>query len=217
VKEEIEELIRTNGEMGVNAIAVGISKPVSSVQKYLERQNYFLKTPNRKWELPERVMERVLSEFEGKSQDLAIREGLITIESTLVAMDAVKAKLSNVAQLLEKFNAMTKVQTPPVADKTKVNSKFEKRIIELDRMHKALKAHIDRVPDSYKELLSNLEYMEMAWRIGAIAMDEINEELTSLITGEKTELQESTIALFKQYQLGRKKSVMSDSDGEQSS
>jgi len=221
--DEIEQLLREKGELGVNAIAQALQKPVSTTQKCLEKQSYFIRTQNRKWDLPERVLDaanKTANQLENNAAQSRAKELALIVENVIAQVDAIKLRLSVVGSAINELtpSPVTIAAQAAVANSPKVNSKFEKRIIELDKMHRILKAHIDRVPDKYKALLTNLDYSEVAWQIGATVMDnEINPELTSLILGEKTELQESTIALFEQYQLGRKKSVMSDSDGEQSS
>lgn len=196
--DEIEAFLKENGETGVNAISAGIGKPVSSVQKWLEKQTYFIKTSSRKWDLPERI----IGNFDVKAQDLVIRDTNLAIENAVLVLGSTKAKLDALLTVVERINTVSAATNQR---RVAGNSKIEKRISEVEKMQKILKSHIDKVPEQYRELLRDLDYVEMTWQLGAKKMDtEINSELTELILGETTELKETTVALFQTYQITRK-------------
>lgn len=65
---EIREVLAHRGELGVNAIAKLIEQPVATVQRFLERQEYFIKTENRKWKLPADEREWPLDEIRGETE-----------------------------------------------------------------------------------------------------------------------------------------------------
>lgn len=49
---EIFKLLDNHSDIGVNEIARKLDTPVATIQRFLVRQNYFIRNDRRKWQLP---------------------------------------------------------------------------------------------------------------------------------------------------------------------
>lgn len=49
---EIFKLLDSHSDIGVNEIARKLDTPVATIQRFLVRQNYFIRNDRRKWQLP---------------------------------------------------------------------------------------------------------------------------------------------------------------------
>ncbi len=204
--EPILAFLERNGESGVNAIAAGIGMPLTSVQKYLNRQTYFKKTMKRQWDLPERVTEKLATDQETnrlkalaqslQTQVLLLNQGL---EMHVASMADITKQIESISPMLESF-------TPSVAESSHSNRKFDPRLIEIqdkcDNNMKAIKAHKANIPEVYLEMLLNLDSIAISLSPDKDELTRIMaDEIVPLITGNSKELSDYAVDMLLNYQI----------------
>jgi hypothetical protein len=199
----IHPLLTEKGELGVNEIARAIDLPLSSVQKYLERQNHFKKTERRKWDLPDRVNSDI------KSDTLSLM--VTSVETQLLLL---KAQLADITQNVENSlipidtlkRGVNSIQTP-VAGKTDKVPDIDPELLIMDKKVKDLyavfKRFVGKCPEEYQDLLKNLNIGKIIVEKGFDYLSgSFNVELSSLFLEKETELSEDVLSVLKAYQKG---------------
>lgn len=200
--EAVYAVLSDKGATGVNDLAKALGWPLSSTQKYLERQTYFKKTESRKWDLPEKVLTEVKSDTLSLMANGVENSALITqsqlievgqsLELMLIAVQGLKKGIQN--------------YRTPVAEKS---VSVDLRLVALDKKAKdtlkVIKTHIDNVPDEYRDMLLNMDILGYMIDHGVKTNNDLfNTEVTSLLTGQADNLSEDTLSLVKEYQRGAK-------------
>lgn len=195
---DILRYITEHGETGVNVLAKELNVPLSTMQRYLERQRYFKKTVSRKWDLPTNV------ETDIKSNTMTLM--VASVENALMLLDSQFSELQlSVQNALMPVNTLKRaVETinPPVADKPVNNDPNITKLLNFaNAMQKAIKQHKNNIPDEYRDLLLNLDITAMCVNMG---MDYINSnqnaDLTGVLLGERDILSEDTLKVLERHQ-----------------
>lgn len=190
--------ITENGETGVNVLAKHLEVPLSTMQRYLEKQTYFRKTVNRKWDLPTNV-----------ESDIKSNTMTLMVDSVENALKLVNAQMAEVQLSIQ--NALMPVSTlrravdtlnAPVAGNS---ANIYPELAELDKKLKTLnevfKKYVSKVPEEYQELIKGADLPRLVVELGTKFFNsDFNAELTSLFLEQSTELSEDVIELLKEYQ-----------------
>ncbi len=196
--ERLLELITENGAMGVNQLQKEMDIPLSTLQKYLDKQQtFFRKNSNRKWDLPENVAE---AEQETVSDNAAI-----VLESQITGITAtfemLKSQLNATTHLIASMK-------PPKASKTSVantSKVIDPRLLEIQRKAdmnaKAIKMHIDNVPEKYRELVMNMDSVAISLSADKSYIEEIvSREVVPLMTNNADSLSDEAVDVLSNYQ-----------------
>jgi hypothetical protein len=198
--ELILPLIKEKGELGVNEIARGIGVPVSTVQKYLERQMYFKKTQSRKWDIPENVNADI------KSNTLTLM--VESVENTLRVLEAqlgdIQQTVGTVSIPLNTLRRGIETLSQPVAGKS---VDIHPRLIDLDKKAKealsVIGKFVPKVPEEYRDLLKHLDLHSLMIEMGTIYTNDIlNVAISSLFLEKEDTLPNDIIDVLKNYQKG---------------
>lgn len=201
--DDILALITERGELGVNVIARELNAPLSTMQRYLEKQTYFRKTVNRKWDVPDNVDSNL------KSNTMSLM--VTSVETALLLIDSQMAELQSSIQ-----NALLPVNTlkrnmdsfiAPVADKSGKSVIIDDRLLKIDneanKVYDIIKKQKDNIPDIYKEMLFNLDYVGMVLGMGEVyAIELLSTDVYAILAGNGDTLPEETIEAIKEYQKG---------------
>lgn len=192
--EDIYELLKTKGELGVSVIAKEIGAPPSSLQRYLERQTYFKKTARAKWDLPERVTEEFTETVEDKKVGFLVNA--LETQAVLVSaqIDALQTQMHSLVSQATAIKPLVESYKPPVASKAKgIDPRLSIFVEEIQQLEKALVLHKDRIPENYNKLLKGVNWLEMALNKGLLYMREvIGPAIAGLIT-DQTEITDTEI------------------------
>lgn len=200
-KDDILILIKQHGPLGVNSLSKSLNIPLSTLQKYMHRQSYFKINEDRKWDLPENVISDI------KSNTLSLMTNVV--ENNLLLL---KAQMEEMALLLD--NSLVPISTlkrgidnitTPVADSSDKTTKIDQRLLDIDdvshKIYTVIKRQKDNIPDIYKNLLNNFDYVGMVLSLGEkLATDMIADEIYTLLTGKNTTLSEEMVETLKEYQ-----------------
>lgn len=198
--DQIKELIERHGAMGVNAIQKEIGIPLSTLQRYLDtRQNYFKKTNDRKWDLPENVSANYAAAAE-TNQTQVIESQLTGITATF---DMLSAQIKATVMLLETFKV--KPQSSSVAGSS--NGKPIEVKGSLADLHKLIqltpkiiRTKIDYIPEEYRDLLKGMNWSDLAADVGKIRFTEFTDVIADMIVSDIQEVPTNMIEIMEQYQ-----------------
>lgn len=196
----IYALISERGALGVNTIAKETGFPLSTVQKYLSaQQNYFRKTPDRKWDLPEKVNADIT--------DSALVLTVSLIESTILLMQTqlaeVQSTLGNALTPLSTLKKGIENKPAPVADVPQLpkNEKLRKILEETDKLPEVIKSKKENLSEEMYKMLLNTNFLELILDMGDNYVGEVvTPELFDLLLGTKDELSDDVLNNLKDYQ-----------------
>lgn len=196
----IESLLKANGSMGVNAIARELDVPVSTIQKWLERQRYFVKNEKRQWELP--GTKSTVRQLNGEIREV-INSQLVTIERLHRTLaDQLEATVDFIKDYEIKQPQGTKLDEVdrPVAD-------IDPRLIQLQEDAKKLKEIFNKkdiksnIPEEYKALLNGYDHVGLVLKEGKdFTTKFLEDEIFSLLSGRISSLSEGTVGILKENQ-----------------
>lgn len=194
-------LITEKGELGVNEIARYIDVPPSTVQKYLTDQKYFKKTEKRKWDLPDRVNTDIKSDTLSLMVN-SVENALLILKAQLT--DLVESVDNSLGPVKTLKRGVTSINTP-VATKSGESVDIDPRLLDLDKKIKdsyaVFKKYVKVVPDEYRELILNFDYMGFTLAYGTeVANGDINEDISALLLEKTSTLSEDTIEMLKEFQ-----------------
>lgn len=196
--DEVLHYLTENGETGVNVLANALNVPLSTMQRYLEKQTYFKKTINRKWDLPSNV------ETDIKSNTMTLM--VSSVENALMVVDSQMAEIQlSIQNALMPVNTLKRAVSAlnaPVADKA---TNMHPSIIKVNEfanvMQKAIKQYMSNVPEEYQELLKNLDIIGMCVNMGLNYINSSeNADLTGILLGETDKLTEDTLKVLENHQ-----------------
>lgn len=198
--DPILAVIKKNGPMGVNAIAKAIDMPLSSVQKYLDRQDYFKKTSDRKWDVPENVTENLVAAIETNRLQL-IAQSLNT--QSLLVGNSVDLFVSSINDLLKQISniipALESYKAPVANDKT-VSPLLLKLQETVSQIPLIIKKNKDKLSPDYLELLTGVNWLELVINKGSIYFEEnVSTEIAELLTEQREELSDEIVEAISQY------------------
>lgn len=194
-QETIANIIAEQGPMGVNALAMELGVPASSLQRYLTAQDYFRKTSDRRWDLPGNVNSEV------KSNTLALM-----VDNAITGNKLVHA---SVQEIIEQVEILTKTLTivkrnvhnitnnnPPVADERFAT--LEKDSETLKEAIKRNKANIN--PELYDQVL-RFDFIGMILDRGKPATRNfLDTVLTPIVLGDIDSIDDPNYELLKEFQ-----------------
>lgn len=195
-REKIAAIIGEKGPMGVNALAMELGVAPSSLQRYLTTQDYFRRTANRQWDLPDNVT------IDTKANTL-----VLMADSALAGTRLLQANITEFGEQLEiiiksldilKKNIFTyqKNINPPVAD-----SRFADFESANEKLRDAIKRNRDNIPEEYYDLIYNYDHVGYIIEVGKkSAVDFLESQLAPLILGDHTELSDETVTILKENQ-----------------
>lgn len=200
--DDIHTFITTHGESGVNAISKGIDVPLSTVQKYLERQSYFKKTEQRKWDLPEKV-----------NSDIQVNTLPLMVSSVENALLLVKAQLTDMQHLID--NSVLTTHTlkrgvdrrfTPVAALPDKSVDMDKRLLKLQdgsiKLKEVFKKQKSNIPEEYLDMIMNYDHVGLIIKEGIeYANNILEDEVYSMLMGNARELSEETVQILKDNQI----------------
>lgn len=192
--DQVRALILKNGAMGVNALQKEIGIPLSTMQRYLEKQTYFKKTDQRKWDLPENVVKTQTSEV--------ITNYDAVIESQITGIYAMFEMLTSQMKSTITLIGAQKTVTPPVADKS-VN--LPERLVKLHEatqaMPKAIKQHINNIPEEYRDILLKVKWLDLALDTGLnYYNDVIGNAIMGLMATDQDNIDDEVLTVLEKYQ-----------------
>lgn len=198
--DPILAVIKKNGPMGVNAIAKAIDMPLSSVQKYLDRQDYFKKTSDRKWDLPENVTENLVTAIETNRLQL-IAQSLNT--QSLLVGNSVDLFVSSINDLLKQISniipALESYKAPVANDKT-VSPLLLKLQETVSQIPLIINKNKRKLSPDYLELLTGVNWLELVINKGSIYFEEnVSTEIAELLTEQREELSDEVVEVISQY------------------
>ncbi len=190
-REQVKEALAF-GPLGVNALSRKTGINVNTLQKYMERQDYFVKNEQRKWDLPnhQAVAEAVKAENNFAE----------VIDNQLNGIESVIELLTT--NLRATITLLKAQKPPPVAA---VAPRIHPRFIEIDKrlknFEKNVISHAKAVPEEYRELIKHLDIYELVIAKGTDYLNSSGTaELASLLIGELTELSPQTIEILERFQ-----------------
>jgi len=192
---DVRRLIEQNGAMGVNQLSKALDIPLSTMQKYMDKdQSYFKKNNVRKWVMPEESANADMSVVSSNYSNV--------IDSQLMSMQAL------INTLMSQFRA-----TVSLIDANKGTSQavagimpdVHKSMIESDKRIKntydVFKKYINVCPEEYRDLIKNLDLYRLTIEMGTIKLNEVfNPEITALFLEKSVDLSHDVIMMLKEYQ-----------------
>lgn len=199
-RDQITKLLKENGELGVNAIAEALDKPVSNIQRYLERQNYFVKTQRRKWYFADGMSVSGTTVLKGEVKQI-VESQVKTINTTY---ELLRSQLSTMVAFINNHRFISDtiaIETVPVADSGVVDERLIKLQEETDQLTDIFKNQKGNIPAQYKELFDNYDHVAFVLKRGTDVVSAFMEdEIFSLLSGRITELSYETVSTLKEYQ-----------------
>jgi ACT domain-containing protein len=192
---EIKALLEKHGAMGVNQLAKELDIPLSTMQKYLDKdQTYFKKNQARKWVLPETSVNTDLNVVSSNYANV--------IDSQLMSMNAL------IETLMSQFRAtITLIETnkPRNAPVAGIAPNIDPQVLKLDKTIKdnyaLFKKYVKVVPEEYQDLIKNLDLARLTAERGTLHVKgEFGKEIAALMLEKITELSHDTLVVLEEYQ-----------------
>jgi len=193
-------VITEQGELGVNEIARRIDVPLSTVQKYLERQTYFMKTERRKWDLPANVNADIKSDTMSLMVN-SVENSLLILKSQLSEIqESVNNSLIPLSTLKR---GISTVKTPVAGKSVNVHPKLVKLEEDANEIEEVFKKFKDKLPDEYKDMILNVDMVWLSISKGTeYVKGEFSNQISSLLLEKGDNLSDDVINSLKLYQKG---------------
>jgi hypothetical protein len=192
-REAVEQLILREGPQGVNALSRELNVPLSTMQKYMKTQRYFIQNEQRRWDIPANIAQLEIAKTQGNlntviDTQLAGIDSLFELLSSSIRSTVTLLKSQKAAPAAAKVDS----SLPPVVAKFCADTKEQERLT---------REHLKKIPEEYRPLLLNLDTYQMFLTEGTkhVKKGFLN-ELSELILGERTELSTEIVELLEQYQ-----------------
>ena len=193
--DEILKYITEYGETGVNVLARELNVPLSTMQRYLEKQTYFRKTVNRKWDIPDNV-----------EKDIKSNTATLMVESVETVIKLIESQVSELQLQLQAalmpINTLKRAviaTNPSVA--TKINPLFETVQEDANNVYEAIKGNKSNIPEEYLDLILNVDLVRIILKKGAdYYKDTFISALSGLILKETDELPDEILELIEHCQ-----------------
>lgn len=198
--EDIKALLEKHGPMGVNALQRELKVPLSTIHKYLDKQqNYFIKTESRRWDLPERhvnPIRQLTGTNSGDSVSTIIDSQLVGMQATYELLTQQISTILNLAVSLKPSNNSTPVAKEDNGEVSKEWSDLYSQVSRLPGIFKSKKENL--TPDQL-ELLLNVKWHSLVLNIGTKAFAPISDHLADLALGQETEIRDEIADLLVTY------------------
>ncbi len=198
-KNRIHDILTHKGALGVNALAKELNEPLSTIQGYLERQGYFRKTADRKWDLPERIAAGISHESlivlaKGSQSSIDI------IRTQLAELNSTIETVSNSLVTLERGITNYAPMQLPVAESPELPKLVADILNDYVETEKAIKLHLKHVPEEYKELFKNYDSLTHMVMEGKKAFTKLIISITPVLSGQTDEVSTEVLELLETYQ-----------------
>lgn len=200
--DEILQYITEHGETGVNILAKELNLPLSTMQRYLERQTYFRKTINRKWDLPDNVE----SDIKSNTMTLMIESVENAVKLLNSQLDEIQSNVQNALMPISTLKrAVNSLNTPVAGNSDEVTPIMIDTDKKIKTTYTVFKKYKDRIPEGYTELILNVDMHRLTVEMGTIFTNaDFSTDISSLLLGQIDELPEDTIEILKEYQKEQK-------------
>jgi|ERR1044072_8215942 hypothetical protein len=190
--------ITKHGATGVNALGNALNVPATTLQKYLTNQNYFKKTDDRKWDLPNKV-----------NSGVSVDTVTLMVESVEKSLMVIKAQMQEVTQNMD--NALVPINTlkrgvsnlsTSVSDNAanidENTAMFIKISTELQGVFDKYK---DKFPEDYRDILINFDIGKYLLNEGYLHLVKgIGGEITEVFSGHTDIFSDEALKMFNKYQ-----------------
>lgn len=196
--------ITENGETGVNVLARHCDIPLSTMQRYLERQTYFRKTISRKWDIPSKVETDIKSNSMTLMVD-SVENALLLLNSQ---MDEIQQSIQNSLLPLNSLKrAVINLNTPVANASREISANIHPRLLEMDKKSKendvVFKKYKDKIPEEYKDLIMNTDLLLMSIELGTkFVKGTVIPEISALLLEETDKLSDDVMDVLSEYQKG---------------
>lgn len=200
-KDDIIKLITERGPLGVNAIQRELGMPLSTLQKYLHRQNYFKLNDDRKWDLPENVIGEIKTNTLSLMTNV-VENSILLLKSQMEEMQlTIDNALSPIITLKKGVNNIAL----PVADKG--NIQIDPRLVRVsddaNKYTQIVKAQKGNIPDEYKDIVFSFDLVGLVLKEGEeYVRESVMDELSAVLVGKNSTLSEELIQTLKENQKG---------------
>lgn len=202
-QEEIYKVLSQYGAMGVTALAreLGI-KNASGLHQHLNRQKFFKQNEDKKWDLPEKVINGNAEANKNKVAQLSVQ----TVESTIQLIRIqLEELMSHTNTLLAPISSIKKEldnkSAPPVAESAKVHSGLIQLNENINKIPMIIKTKKEMLSEEFLDLLLNVDWMELILDNGRKFFREtIETDLYDILLGNKDKFSEEALASIKEYQ-----------------
>ncbi len=188
---KIGSLIRENGPLGVTELAKLSGIAPNTLQRYLtQKQNYFQKNSDRKWDYPETAVKDSISQnIDNFNHVLDTQvEGVQAVANMLVGQ-------------IESLSLVIRSYKPITTTVVGIDSKFvalDRKIKDIEKLYKSYLLDFD---NDHKHLLKNLDLVALV--IGenkTVVNEDILPTITAYLVGKTSVLSQEVIDLLAQYQ-----------------
>lgn len=192
---DVKALLEKNGAMGVNALAAELSVPLSTMQKYLDKQQtYFIKNLARKWELPDNQIVSHVSEMSNNYVDIVDSQ----IKSMRVLTDTLMSQFTSTLAII---SANRPVNAPVAGQTSNMQPSMDALDKNVKMVYVAFKKYMSVIPEEYQELIKNVDLYELSFRLGWIYTEDVFlAEISHLMTEQSTTLSDDTLKVLETYQ-----------------
>lgn len=200
IHDDVYEQLSKNGPMGVNALSKALNIPLSTMQKYLDKdQSYFKKNYQRKWELPE---ESIRTDMSTVSNNIAN-----VIDSQLMSMQALIDTLMSQFRATVTLIETNKPSNAPVAVNSGNSMKIDPRLLTLvedaAKLTSAVKKQKSFIPEEYYDLLLSLDLVSLYFLIGEKpAYKIVVSDIYPVLTGNSKILADDALNILAECQKG---------------
>lgn len=192
----IKQMIEERGPLGVNTIANELGVPLTTMQKRLHKQDYFVLNDRRKWDLPGNVAEKSIEDVDNNFD--ALIDAQITGIDNLVQMLSTNLKTTVTLLKTQKPQKYTKA---PVAANVYIHPDYKVIVDEMKTLEGIVKKYRDRFDDDTLTLLLNTDWVRLRFKLGLNSfMDEIGNAFGDFLSPNGGELSETVIKHVKENQ-----------------
>lgn len=194
---DIKRLLEQNGAMGVNQLSKELNVPLSTLQKYLDKdQNYFKKNHARKWVLPEVAVNNEMSVVSENYANI--------VDSQLMSMNAL------IDTLMSQFRATVTIIEANKPNSTSVAGiapDIHPQLLKMDKsikeMYVVFKKYLSKVPEEYRDLIKNVDLHRLSIEMGSKFINSnFNGEISALFLERSVDLSDEVLGALKEYQKG---------------
>lgn len=192
---QVKRLLEQNGAMGVNQLSKVLDIPLSTMQKYLDKdQNYFKKNSSRKWVLPDMAANDDMSVASSNMPSI--------IESQLMGMNALIETLMSQFRATVTLIEANKPRSLPVAGtSSNLSPELLKLDIKVKELYVVFKKYVNVCPEEYQDLIKNVDLYRLIIEKGLDYLNEgFNTELTSLFLEKDDTLSDEVLKVLESHQ-----------------
>lgn len=192
---QVKRLLEQNGAMGVNQLSKVLDIPLSTMQKYLDKdQNYFKKNSARKWVLPDMAANDDMSVASSNMPSI--------IDSQLMGMNAlIETLMSQFRATVTLIEANKPRSTPVAGTSSNLSPELLKLDIKVKELYVVFKKYVNVCPEEYQDLIKNVDLYRLIIEKGLDYLNEgFNTELTSLFLEKDDTLSDEVLKVLESHQ-----------------